>query len=399
MLYVFLAVFFNAIGLGIIIPLLPYFALEFGASSFVVTLLFSTFAAMQFFAGPIAGRLSDRFGRRPILLITLAGSAVSYVILASATSIPMLFLSRVIGGLMAGNMTVAHAIVADLTTHETRAKGLGSLGGALSLGFVFGPGLAGALTGSQTGMQAHVAPGFAAAALYACAFAITMFGLKETLPPARRTGHRSNLEPHDEFRLLNMIGHRKTLLLLSQFFLVALVIGGMMSTFPLWAAARMEWTPQIVAFVMAGTSIPVVFIQLFGIGHLSRRVGEPNVLALGAAMIFVGCALIVLFPEPVIVIAGLCFFFPGITVCNPMLQTIISQRTPPHHQGSTLGVANSFFGMGQIAGPMIAGFAISAVSMEWPFFSGLVIACAVFVFARGMARYRAAKAKAAQSPQ
>jgi MFS family permease len=381
MVPVFVVVLFNGIGMGIIVPILPYFAVKFGASSITVTLLFSSFAAMQFIGGPIAGRLSDRFGRRNVLIFTLFGSALAYLLLAAANSVAMLFVARLFAGLMAGNMTVANAVMVDITTAETRAKGLGRIGAALALGFVIGPILGGLLTGVHSSLADNLLPGIVSSILYVCAFGMTMFGLTETLPPERRALHLSSNQSYQPFRTSTLLRDPSKLLLLSQFFVVATALNGLVATLALWADARMHWSSSQLAYVFAITSVPVFAMQFFGIGHFARKVGEPKILAFAACLVIIGSLTIVLSPMPAVVILGLAAFFPGLVACNPVLSTILSQQTLPQHQGSTLGVANSFFGLGQVFGPVIAGAGFAAVTEEWPFYAGLVLACSVLAFA------------------
>ncbi len=393
MVPVFVVVLFNGMGMGIIVPILPYFAVKFGASSLTVTLLFSSFAAMQFIGGPIAGRLSDRFGRRNILIWTLLGSALAYLILAFANSVAMLFVARFFAGLMAGNMTAANAVMVDITSPETRAKGLGRIGAAMALGFVIGPILGGLLTDIHSSLPDNLLPGLVAAALYFCAVGMTVFGLRETLPPERRALHLSS--GHDQrFRTAALLRDRGKLLLLSQFFVVATALNGLVATLALWADARMHWTSSELAYVFAITSVPVFAMQFFGMGHFARKVGEPKVLAFAACLVIAGALLIVLGHRPAWVILGLAAFFPGLVACNPVLSTILSHQTLPHHQGATLGVANSFFGLGQVFGPIVAGAGFAAVSREWPFYSGLVLAGAVLAYAIHLQARRQAVAAA-----
>ena len=381
MVPVFVVVLCNGIGMGIIVPILPYFAVEFGASSLTVTLLFSSFAAMQFLGGPIAGRLSDRFGRRTVLIVSLFGSAVAYLILAAATSIPALFAARLLGGLMAGNMTVANAVMVDITSTESRAKGLGRIGAGMALGFIIGPILGGLLTNVHGELHENVLPGLVATVLYLCAAGMTIIALKETLPPERRALHLSSGGSHQPFRTSMLLRDRSKRLLLSQFFIVAVALNGLVATLALWGEARMGWNSSTLAYVFAITSVPVFAMQFFGIGHLAGKVGEPRVLAFAACLVIAGSLTILMAETPVFAVVGLAVFFPGLVMCNPVLSTILSQKTPPQHQGSTLGVANSFFGLGQVFGPVIAGAGYAAITKEWAFYTALVLAFSVLAFA------------------
>src|SRR4051795_1398113 len=180
---IFLTIFVNLVGFGIIIPLLPFYAETFGASPVVIGLLFAVFSLCQLLAAPALGDLSDRFGRRPILIFSLAGTVVSFVMLAVAHSVAMLFAARIVDGLSGGNISTARAYVADITEPQDRARAYGIIGAAFGLGFILGPALSGTLAGIS-----YTAPIWAAAALTLVATAMARLW-----PPAR--GHRAQARP------------------------------------------------------------------------------------------------------------------------------------------------------------------------------------------------------------
>lgn len=175
---VFVIVFIDLIGFGIVIPILPIYAEAFGPSAVELGLLMASFSAMQFIFAPILGRLSDRVGRRPVLLVSMVGSAVGYVMFGFAGSMAMLFASRIIDGISGGNISTAHAVIADITSPEDRAKGMGLLGAAFGLGFILGPAISGLLLQFGTWL-----PGVAAAVASMIAFTMVLFFLPETLDP------------------------------------------------------------------------------------------------------------------------------------------------------------------------------------------------------------------------
>ena len=183
---VFLTVFLDLVGFGIVLPLLPFYATELGASPFEVGLIIASYSAMQFVFAPIWGALSDRFGRRPLLLVGLFGSAASYVVFGLASSLEVLLLSRVIAGIMGANIPVAQAYIADSTTLEGRARGMGLIGAAFGLGFIFGPAIGGGLSPWGYGI-----PGFVAAGLSLAAAGAAWFWLPESLAPENRYGTAS----------------------------------------------------------------------------------------------------------------------------------------------------------------------------------------------------------------
>ena len=190
LLIIFITVFIDLLGFGIIIPLLPFYAEHFGASALIVGLLSSSFSLAQFLFAPFWGRLSDRIGRRPVILIGLLGSALSYAFFALATSLPMLFVARSLAGIAGANIPTAQAFIADTTTAETRARGMGLIGAAFGLGFIFGPAIGGFL--SHWG---YAAPAWFAAALSLANFVAAVFLLPESRPPhARDTSRPGRIE-------------------------------------------------------------------------------------------------------------------------------------------------------------------------------------------------------------
>src|SRR5688572_22492426 len=176
LLVIFLTIFVNLVGFGIIIPLLPFYAQTFGASPFVIGLLFASFSLSQLIASPLLGELSDRWGRRPVLILSLIGTAISFTMLALAHSLAMLFAARIVDGLSGGNITTARAYIADVTTEENRAKAFGVLGAAFGLGFIIGPAL-----GAAFSHISYTAPIWAAAAITVVAIALAWFWLPETV--------------------------------------------------------------------------------------------------------------------------------------------------------------------------------------------------------------------------
>src|SRR5271168_2641617 len=178
----FLIVFVDLVGFGLVIPLLPFYAVRFGASPQQVTLLLATYSLFQLFAAPLWGALSDRIGRRPVLMTSMAASALAYLWFGSATALWMLFAARALAGACAGNIAAANAYIADVTTPENRAKGMGMIGAAFGLGFIIGPALGGLLAGHNLATANLRAPGLLASALSVTAFLGVVFLLKESLP-------------------------------------------------------------------------------------------------------------------------------------------------------------------------------------------------------------------------
>src|SRR6266853_6049504 len=186
----FLIVFVDLVGFGLVIPLLPFYAVRFGASPQQVTLLMAVYSLMQLFTAPLWGRLSDRVGRRPVLIVSMAASVFAYLWIGSATALWMLFTARALAGACAGNIAAAQAYIADVTKPEERAKGMGMIGAAFGIGFIIGPALGGFLAGGDPATAHLSAPFYVGAGLSALAFLGALIFLKESLPPERRGGNR-----------------------------------------------------------------------------------------------------------------------------------------------------------------------------------------------------------------
>lgn len=385
MFILFLTVMLDFIGFGIIIPTLPFFGLHFGASATQVTLLFAIYSAVQFFAGPVWGRLSDRIGRRPVLLLTLLGASLAYVVFGLADSLALLFVARGLSGLMAGNMGVAHAIVADLTTPEGRAKGMGVLGAAASLGFVFGPLLGSVLVGNDPETLNHAPAAFTAAALSFGAFVLGFFMLKESLPKAAgASGKQRDPRRFQIFRLV--IDRRQIAVLVLQMTIIAYVFSQMTAIFPLWSQSEFDWGPREISYLFAAIGVVVATVQGGLVGILTKWLGEPRVLFVGGCVVTVGLIGVFFAELPAVAALACLFVFAGGTMCNPVINSLISRATPAEDQGGMLGAANSAASLGRIAGPPLGGAAFQFLGSDSPFAIAAVLTSVIIIQAIRMDR-------------
>ena len=258
MLTLFLIVFIDLVGFGIVIPLLPFYGEHFDAPPDVVALLMATYSMTQLLAAPFWGRLSDRIGRRPVFLMTLPGVALSYCWLGFADSLWMLFAARAFGGLMAGNIAAAFAYVADITGPEDRAKGMGIVGAAFGLGFIAGPAIGGILGGADPVQADFQSPAFAAAALSAVALLMTMALLPESLPEEIRS--RSHLATGSDRRqrFLAVFRIPGIGLLMVVSFMTTFVFAGAEAVTAMWTERQYGWGPEQNGYLFAflGSSAP-----------------------------------------------------------------------------------------------------------------------------------------------
>lgn len=376
---VYLTVFIDLLGFGIILPLLPYYAVEFGATGIWLGVLMTAYSAAQFVGAPIIGRLSDRYGRRPVLLLTLAGSAISLTIAGWAPSLAVLLGARVLAGIFGGSIAAAQAFIADVTTREQRSKYMGLLGAAIGLGFVFGPALGAALARFGFGTAAHVAAGLAAAN-----FLWALFKLPET----RNFTDKTQAKPHLSLgTLFTALGRPEIRPILGATFFVTLGFVAMETTYALLAAKLYGLDPQGLGGVFTFLGLVIVFVQGGLIGRLVPKYGESKIAVIGA--ILLGAALAGLpFATTLtasVAVLGLLAFGQGLA--SPTLTTLLSKSATSDEQGGTLGLGQSLGAAARAVGPLLAG-ALYDRSMTLPFLvaAGLCVVAAVLVQAHGRLR-------------
>ncbi len=379
MLPLFLIVFIDLLGFGIIIPLLPFYGETYGASPAMVGLLMATYSLGQFVMAPIWGRLSDRIGRRPVLLITLGGAAAAYLWLGFAHSLWALFAARAVGGIMAGNIGTAFAYVADVTTKETRAKGMGLIGAAFGLGFIAGPAIGGILAGPNPANLDVQTPAFAAASLSFLAFVLACLILKESLSDEirQRLATQPPISRREAFA--KSLNHPNMGVLLAVSFLSTFVFAGMEATFALYSERAYGWGALQNGYLFAFVGLLSAAIQGGLIGPLARRFGEPNLVVQGALALAIGIFLIPFASSLPVLLIAMTIVAYGFSVTSPVLNSLISQQTDDDAQGAVLGVARSVTTLARVAGPIWAGFLFSIMGRAWPYYAGALVMIVVTV--------------------
>jgi MFS transporter, DHA1 family, tetracycline resistance protein len=341
LLIIFLTIFVNLVGFGIIIPLLPFYAQTFGASPLVIGLLFASFSVSQLIAAPILGDLSDRLGRRPILLFSLIGTVVSFAMLAVAHSLAMLFAARVVDGLSGGNITTARAYIADITTEENRAKSFGLLGAAFGLGFIVGPAL-----GALFSQISYTAPIWAAAAITVVATVLAWVWLPETVHHARAGGG-------SPWKSLQELGARPSLrVLFTVDFVYWTAFAVYQTTFALFGARRFNFDAAHTGYLLSAFGFLGVLVQGVLVGHVVKRLGAKRTLAMGlvfAALGWGGSAMTHSLPVFVMLLVPGAL---GIGLCNATLSTLISNAAGPQEQGRVQGAAGALESLGRTIGPV-----------------------------------------------
>lgn len=377
----FFIVLIDLIGFGIIIPLLPFYGEHFHASPAVVGLLMAIYSATQFVSAPFWGRLSDRIGRRPVLLATLGGTIVAYVWLGFADSLWMLFAARAVGGLMAGNIGTAFAYVADVTTPENRAKGMGLIGAAFGLGFILGPALGGILAGADPATADFRSPALAAAAMSAAAFCIALVTLKESLSPDAR---RRLIEQPPATRrrmFLSALGRRDLAIALGLAFIATFVFAGMESTFAMWSRRQFGWGPEQNGYIFAFVGLLSAAIQAGLVGMLARRFGEGRMVAGGALLLAGGLLAIPLANGLAHLLVAMAVAGIGFSLISPALNSLVSLNVGETERGGVMGVTRSVTTLARVAGPAFAGALFSFLGKDWPYYTGAALMIAVFLMA------------------
>lgn len=383
MAILFLIVFVDLVGFGIVIPLLPYYALHFQATPLEVTTMMACYSFAQFFASPFWGRLSDKLGRKPILLVSLTCSVLSYFWLGMADSLWMLFAARLLAGAGAGNISAAQAYITDVTAPENRAKGMGMIGAAFGLGFTFGPAIGGLLAGAHPTAASLARPAFAAAALSATALVLAVVLLKESLSPALR----SQAVRPGRIALAQEVAHRPNLRhLIILFFLTTTAFAGLESTFALWANSVFGWGPLQVGWIFFFVGLVLAAVQGGLVGRLTKRFGEARLATYGAVLLTIGLLALPFSPGLGMVLVVMALLSLGLGLLNPAITSLVSQEADADERGGILGVNQSGQSLARILGPLIAGVAYSAAGRAAPYYVGAIMMAAVVAMAARVPR-------------
>src|ERR1051325_3267051 len=357
---IFTTVFIDLVGFGIVIPVLPYYAesSRFHATPRIVGLLFASYSVMQLIFSPILGRLSDKHGRRPVLLISIIGTGVGFLILGFANTLLLLFVGRILDGITGGNISTAQAYIADITTPENRAKGMGLIGAAFGLGFVFGPAIGGILT--RWGVAV---PFFFAAALCFLNAILLYFRLPETVtrdhPAKNRAGGGRGIR-----QVLNSFKQPRLAFVLAIYFLFIVAFSIMTTSFSLYTMFRFGYDAQHTGYLFAYVGLIAVVIQGGLIGRLVKRFGELPLVIFGAL-----CFAISLFAVPFVgpaagglaaLLIGGGVFSMGNSLATPALTSLASKSVGPGQQGGVLGVTQSTASLARAVGPSVAALLISS---------------------------------------
>ena len=367
----FLITFINLVGFGVVLPVFPFFGGLVHATPAQTTLAMAAYSLGQFIGAPAWGKLSDRFGRRPILISSLIGAIISYVILAQARDIWLLGFSRLFGGLMAGNIAAAFAYVGDITTPEARPKAMGMIGAAFGLGFIFGPAIGGLMAGNHPDLSDFAIIGYASAGITALAAVAALILLPESLTPERRAeahAARSDLSAGQVLRAKPVV--------IALMVLTLLVIGSaalMETTLAFFAHDSFGWGPSDVGLAFGAVGLISAALQGGAAGPLARRFGSGQLAVAGVVFHAAGLALLVIAGSSMAMIGALAVMALGLGLFNPAYQTLTSRQTNDGDRGLVMGLTQGASSLGRVGGPAVSGALYQQFGHRSPFTVGAVI--------------------------
>jgi MFS transporter, DHA1 family, tetracycline resistance protein len=372
---IFVTVFLYLVGFGVIIPITPILAKNFGATGFQVGLLLSVYSFMQFIFAPFWGRLSDRYGRRPILLFCLVGEFFSYIAFGLARNYETLFIARMLAGFFGASISTASAYISDITPPQERSKGMALIGAAFGMGFLVGPALGGglALWGASISAEPHFDTSFAAygvSVLCVVNFLFALKFLKESL--TEKTPHqeqRNRFQRLFRYLKLGLMGR-----LIGVFFLTSLAMSTMEATLVLFVGDRFQWTIKEVSFGFAYIGLIMIVSQGFLVRRLLPKIGERKMLVSGLSMMAVALALIAASTNIWILAVSQTILAFGYSFTNPSAMGSISLLADSKEQGEILGTTQGTASLGRIIGPAAGGWLYQHVGMGSPFLTGGLLA-------------------------
>jgi MFS transporter, DHA1 family, tetracycline resistance protein len=372
LLIIFLTIFVNLVGFGIIIPLLPFYAETFGASPLVIGLLFAVFSLCQLAAAPALGDLSDRYGRRPVLIFSLAGTVVSFVMMAMARSIAILFVARIVDGLSGGNISTARAYVADVTEPKDRARAYGLIGAAFGLGFILGPALSGILS-----KISYTAPIWAAAAITLVATAMAWLWLPETV-------HRTQAGTGNPFRYLPELLRRplvRRILVID--FIYWFAFATFQTTFALFAARRFGFDAPKTGYFFAAFGLLGAIVQGGCIRPVVRRLGDKPTFLLGLGFGAVGLVAAALSQSVTMFAVSMVPLALGIGFGHPTMASLVSLAGRGEEQGRMQGAASAVESLGRTIGPVWGNASLQRLGESTPYLSAAGCLLLTFLISAG----------------
>ncbi|WP_448212022.1 MFS transporter [Colwellia sp. MEBiC06753] len=369
----FFTVLIDLIGFGIVIPILPFMAPKLGASYFDIAMIIAVYSICAGLMGSAWGKLSDKIGRKPVILICLIITAISYVLLALSDSLLDVYIARIIAGSAAGIYGVASAMVADLSNPNERAKSMGLIGASFGIGMVAGPAL-GALLAD--GENSFFLPAIVAAGLSLAAMIFGVIFLPESHDRNARNAHKAWRKEVGKIKTLTVLKNTNNRWLIIEFLFHSMVVSTVTYLFPLWMGSQLAWGPKEIGIVFAIQGLAMAALQGKFVGVLAKKIGELQVLTLGISLIIIGFALATFAAIESLMVLSFFLTITGSSMCGPITNSQLSQRTPIEYRGRLMGSASAMGAWGRVIGPLLAGWFVTSVgfSLAWAF--GILIGLA-----------------------
>lgn len=366
----FAVMFFVMVGFGIIIPVLPFYVEEMGASATELGLLMAVYSVMQFIFSPMWGRVSDRIGRKPVMMIGIVGLSLSFFLMAISTQLWMLFAARIIGGfLSAANMPTVTAYVADITSDEDRGKGMGVIGASVGLGFILGPAIGGIFSKSSLST-----PFYIACISSFLTFLLVLFVLKESLPAEQRGAQKKKKASIRE----TLQGPISILFSLQLF--ISLSLAGLEATFAYFAAIKAGLGTVQLGYIFMIMGLAGALVQGGLVGRLTKKYGEGAVIQGGIVVSAIGFGLVLFVNSFTTAAIFLTIFGIGNGVIRPSVSALLTKTSKTGH-GSTTGLLSSVDSLGRIIGPPLGGW-LFTISVDLPYISGILLSAVAFILYR-----------------
>lgn len=367
LLTIFIIVFSDLLGFGLILPLLPYIGEKYGANEFQIGILAATFSLFQFISSPVLGRLSDRYGRKKLLIISQIGSSLGYVLLAFSNSLPLIFLSRIIDGATGGNISIAQAYIADVTDDKSRARGMGLIGAAFGLGFIFGP-----LTGGFLSQFGFWVPSLFAAMVGLITVYLTSTTLKESINVKKASHSKKTSFSFSEF--LHVIKSYPLGVISITFFLINTSFSVMQGNFALWIEHAFGFGPRESSLYFTYIGILGVLVQLKVLPYIIDKFHEVKIIQYSVLFMSLGLMLLPLAVNPFFLLIPLTLFPLSNGLANPSLQAFASEHVEKEEYGGVLGLLQAFGSLGRIVGPVMGGWIFYVFGKDAAFFtSGFIL--------------------------
>jgi DHA1 family tetracycline resistance protein-like MFS transporter len=367
LLYVFLDVVAFS---SILIAVLPFHAKMLGAGPFLVTIYISVFSFIQFFVSPLLGKLSDRFGRKPLLVSSSIADFMSHIVMAVANTLPLLFVSRLIAGLFSCNLSVGSALVSDMTNSNERTKYIGRYNSAYSLGFVIGPLVGGYLAGSDSLNPIYFNSSIFAASINIINIFILLFFLK---PPSNISKDSNKGVSVKKETIMSLLKYKNLSYLFVLYFLVNFVFSGLNGIFALWSEAKFEWGPQQIGIMMSFVGLLLAFHQAVTINYFIKKLNEKRTIFVSILFIFIGILSLTLSSNYLILSISIFFCTMGIGLLNPTINSLLSMSSDKNQTGSLLSINQSGLSIARFTSQPFSGFFFQSFSANTPLYIGLFI--------------------------